>query len=1853
HHLIIDVVSWRIIVQDLQRLLTPKALTGQLLDRKTSSYRQWVDTVKNYGSNHQQEVVYWQNVMATQVSYPPVGKLSHQLVALSIKVTDVLLRQSNLGYHTQINDLLLSALAVALKATFAQADNLITLEGHGREAIDPSIDVSHTLGWFTTTYPVLLSATDSISDTIIQTKEMLNKTPEKGIGFGALLATELPPVSFNYLGQLSAGKDNNDNNGDWQIITQGCGVPISPDNGDALLLNINGAVQQGQLQFGVDSRLSSDLTARFATAFEAALKAVIEQGQQQAKMGSIKTPADFAVDISIEHLRQLQSQYPAPNAIEALYPANSLQQGFIYHYLSQPKDDAYRVQMLIDYNRALDVGLYQQAWSLASLRYPALRMAFDWQAQLLQVFSTQSSISDDNFSVVDISDLPADQRDGAIEQIQGQDRARDFELSQPGLIRFTLIKQHETLTTVLKTEHHGISDGWSWPVLMQCVHDFYDALSQGQLPTVEPETAYLAAQAFNLDDQDRINGYWTEEKSRFGEANDINRMFSRPIDLTTTKTVVNPAEQLLCLQGDTYQQLKALCKDQGVTLNVALQFAWHKLIKTYCADEQTIVGTTVSGRDLAVEGIESSVGLYINTLPLVVDWDEHKSSGKMLNVIALQMASLNSYSNVSLASLQSKGERLFHSLLVFENYPNPAAENGANHGIADDITLRYSVEKADYPLTLTAYEQGECLYMKINYGQDWLDDLQATRLLNQLQLILIGISENPEQPHDQVSMLGEDERRALLYDANQTAADYPQTTLHQLFELQVEKTPDNVALIFEQSQLTYRQLDEKANQLARAIRAAYLLYKGETLKPDALIALYLDRSIEMVVSILAVLKAGGAYVPILPDTPLMRVQYILGDTQTSLVLTQSKHVLTLQQCITAADHPPVLLTVDCPDLTKGIAKSAIEGISQPDDLAYVIYTSGTTGQPKGVMVPHRGVVNRIHWMQKQYPQGHNDNILQKTPYSFDVSVWELLWANWVGATIVMAPPEVHKDPQALDQLLRQSRTTTVHFVPSMLSGYCHYLAQQQQTLPPDISRVFCSGEALMIDDVNRFKQLSHNGAALINLYGPTEASIDVSYFDCTELENSTVPIGQPIDNTQLLVLNEKQQPVPLGTTGELYIGGVGLARGYLHQVELTSQQFIENPFMTQQDRDKGYNRLYKTGDVVRWLADEQGRPSELQYLGRNDNQVKIRGFRIELVEIQSVLADLPQVKQAVVIDVKNNNGHSLAAYVVMQQWQLLDTRAVEDALANRLPDYMVPTTFTQIDEVPLTLNGKLDRRALPQPQLIANDAYVAPRSAIEQQLCDIYKAVLSLKRVGIKDNFYRIGGDSIVSIRLVSKLREAGFELQVKAIFDEPTVAGLAQLLSREQTAEVPIDVEQQRHYWRAVLTEQGKMPTPQALNFDTIALSSDQTSQLLAQANLGYNTQTNDLLLSALAIALKQTFGTPVSHVMSEGQGSEPTDERFDTTRYPVKLTVEEQLAETIIHTKEMLRLIPDNGIDFEALFKPDEWCQPAVSFYYLESADSPRLEQNTDSSLLNINGAVEAGQLKFTVSSRLSVQQTQQFVMAYDRALMAVIKHTQLVAIEGGIKTLNDFNQLGEVTHFVTDAPVDAQAMFVFPPGYGGAESYLDNICTALPQSKLVLFNNLYDHDKLSNAISKQYYSFEKLAKQYIKLIKKEQPHGPYHLMGWSFGGVLAVEVARQLTLQGDEVERIIVIDSVFNVAQVSRELGINNKNIVESINYRYGLSVKPFKTNAQIILFQATKLVELDLEDLPDGVTVEEVLRLNTMTEYYLKTPDNLLGEFVKSDKTQILTMDSCHYSWTKNKADVDLIADSIIQRAASKQ
>jgi amino acid adenylation domain-containing protein len=850
----------------------------------------------------------------------------------------------------------------------------------------------------------------------------------------------------------------------------------------------------------------------------------------------------------------------------------------------------------------------------------------------------------------------------------------------------------------------------------------------------------------------------------------------------------------LALDSELAVRLRGQARRLGVSAASLCHLAWAMVLSKVSGRKDVVFGTVLFGRMQGGEGGDRVMGLFINTLPLRIDLGEQSVEAGVHKTHAL-LGDLMRHEHAPLALAQRCGgvpapAPLFSALFNYRHSSGAAQARSAEAMKAwEGIHWLRSQERTNYPLTLSVDDLGEGFMLTAQVQAATGPMRVCEYMRTALQVLVQALETAPATAVRTLDVLPASERRQVLYEWNDTGAEYPRDKcVHELFEEQVERVPETVAVVYEDTSVSYRELNERANQLAWRLRE---LGVG----PEARVGLLAERSLEMVVGLLAVLKAGAAYVPLDPDYPSERLSYMLESAQVKVLLTQEH----LREKLPLYSGP--VLELDGAEEQKRIREQSGENLNtavQPENLAYLIYTSGSTGTPKGVMNSHGGLLNRLLWMQKEYRLEPGDVVLQKTPFSFDVSVWEFLWPLLEGAKLVVARPGGHQDPGYLATLIEERQITTLHFVPSMLAVF---LDEERPKQCESIRRVVCSGEALPAELAQRCLA-SLPWAELHNLYGPTEAAIDVTYWKClAEDTRASVPIGKAIANIRLYVVDEAMNPVPVGVPGELCLGGVGLARGYWGRGDLTAERFVPDGLSGRMGE-----RLYRTGDLVLWLVD-----GNLEYLGRLDQQVKIRGFRIELGEIEAALERHPSVTQSVVLAREDKPGDKrLVAYVVADQEAEEDDSGNKKAglwiselrehLLGKLPEYMVPTAYVQLKRIPLTPNGKIDRKGLPEPgKDIREQEYVGPRNATEETLCRLWQEVSRRERVGIHDNFFNIGGHSLLAVQVISRIKQAfTVEMPLSVLFAAPTVARMAEHIAavnepdRSQSSPVLVNIQPQ-----------------------------------------------------------------------------------------------------------------------------------------------------------------------------------------------------------------------------------------------------------------------------------------------------------------------------------------------------------------------------------------------------------------------------------------------------------------------------
>jgi amino acid adenylation domain-containing protein len=964
-------------------------------------------------------------------------------------------------------------------------------------------------------------------------------------------------------------------------------------------------------------------------------------------------------------------------------------------------------------------------------------------------------------------DLAGHEDAGAeLRRLMDEESAAAFDLTTGPLIRGRLVRMGEGEHVLLVTMHHIVSDGWSIGVLVQELGALYAAFRSGAadpLPALQIQYADYAAwqrRWVSGDALRRQRDFWKDALAGVPAVLELPADRARPAQQTFAGGFT-----ALELDEELTAGLKALGEKHGATLFMTLMAGWATVLGRLAGQDDVVIGTPTANRGRAE--IEGLVGFFVNTLALRVDLSGAPTVAELLGRVkdrALAAQHNQDMPFEQVVELVQPTRSMAHAPLfqVMLSWQNAPREALSLPGLTVAPLDRSAVAAAKFDLSLDLAESAGRIVGGVTFATALFDAATVERYLGYLRAALVAMAADDRQAVHALPILPAAERAQVIESFNATAAAYPtDACIHEMFEAQVERTPEAPALTFDGETLSYTELNARANRLAHHLRT---LGVG----PDVRVAVCVERSVEMVVTLYGILKAGGAYLPLDPAYPEDRLRYMLADGAPAAVLTQASLAGLFDGC----DVPVI-------DLTSSAAWDAQPAtnparIGTPANLAYVIYTSGSTGMPKGVMNAHRGVINRLVWMQDAFGLTADDSVLQKTPFSFDVSVWEFFWPLMVGARLVIAKPEGHKDPSYLVETIRRENISTLHFVPSMLQLFLEHADVESCT---SLSRVMCSGEALPAAAARRFRERLPM-VALHNLYGPTEAAVDVTAWRCPADAPSVIPIGSPIANTRIYLLDNAGQPVPVGVSGELYIAGVQVARGYLNRPSLTAERFVVDPFSA----DAGA-RMYRTGDLARWLAD-----GTIEYLGRTDFQVKVRGFRIELGEIESRLLEHEEIREAVVLAREDAAGDKrLVGYYV--SGEPIEVEELRAHLSAHLPEYMVPAAFVHLNAMPLNANGKADRKALPAPEGTAFGArvYEAPVGDVETVVAAVWSDVLRIETIGRADHFFELGGHSLLAVKVVSRIRQAlGVDAELGDVFQRPVLADFARALATAPVSELP-----------------------------------------------------------------------------------------------------------------------------------------------------------------------------------------------------------------------------------------------------------------------------------------------------------------------------------------------------------------------------------------------------------------------------------------------------------------------------------
>jgi amino acid adenylation domain-containing protein/non-ribosomal peptide synthase protein (TIGR01720 family) len=1359
HHLAVDGVSWRILLEDLHTTYT-QACAGEALHlpAKTSSFKAWSEHLQQWRNRPEFaiETEYWQLLPRPTLGLPvdnPAGSnqvidTGHHTLTLDETVTRRLLEEAPAAYRTGINDLLLSALLLALHDWSGQYQYTIDLESHGRANLFDDIDLSRTVGWFTVLYSVVLELPEPHDLGVIlkSVKEQLRQVPHDGIGYGLLRqqGEDLAQgqILFNYLGQFHQTAQQEG----FSLAQEGSGRNQSLTGTRDHLIDINGLTVNGRLSLTFSysgKQYQSNTIQTLAQRYQHHLERLI--GHCESHYGY--TPSDFPLTT----LNQIQLDtlvQPYGNNIAAIYPLSPMQQGMLFHSLYAPDSGVYFEQFNIRLRDVHSATLHQ-AWQWLVDRHPVLRTAFFYEHDLpLQIVLKQAKLP---WIEEDWQHLSEEECQQQLETLLEQERHQGFEFNCAPLMRLHLIRETADSYRLLWHHHHILMDGWCLPIVFTELFTAYTTLRQGRSPALPPVNRYQNYIAWLVQqDQQAAQSYWQQKLAGFNAPTPI------PIVMHGQQTTALDKVQLT-LSVEQTQELEQFARCQRITLNTLVQSAWAILLGRYSGESDIVFGVTTSGRNVPISGIERMIGLFINTLPLRADLSQDLKT--LLHALQNQQQQDNLYAYTNLADIQNwsevpNGVALFDSIIVFENYPVDETLNDQQN-LPFQIDEFQGIEQTNYLLTLSV-SPGNTLGFTLNFDRNLIDPQASECLLEHYQNLLQGIIDNIETNINRLPLLTEVEIQQLI-QWNQTETDYPkEKTIVDLFDAQAAKNPSNIAVVFEEQRLTYAELNQQANRLAYYLRTLIEI-------DNDLIAICVERSLDMVIGLLGILKAGGAYMPMDPDYPPERLSYMLEDSGVSLLLTQS----WLKNRLPSPNVHTVYL--DEPEaFAKQLSNNPVCG---PRELAYVIYTSGSTGKPKGVMVTHRNLSNAYFAWHDVYQLESVSSHLQMANFAFDVFTADWVRALGSGGKLVLCPRNLLTEPDKLFALIEKEHIDCAEFVPAVMRGLLEYLQVSHRQL----NQMKCCIVGSDLWHYAEYRQLTRccgENTTVYNSYGVTECTVDSSYYESDPAHQITdvtlnVPIGHPFPNTQIYILDITHQPQPIGIPGELCIAGSGLAHGYLNRPKLTTEKFLEIDLFGKRQR------IYKTGDLARWLPD-----GNLEYLGRLDHQVKLRGFRIELGEIESALTQHETVKEAVVV-LREREGHqALAAYLTVHDIRhssfIIDLRAW---LRSTLPDYMVPTSFTVLDKLPLTPNGKIDRKALPDPDTAFNrDHYEPPRTATEQQLADIWSAVLKRPHIGIYDNFFDLGGDSILSIQIVARARQAKLSVSPRDVFQNQTIAELAQV---------------------------------------------------------------------------------------------------------------------------------------------------------------------------------------------------------------------------------------------------------------------------------------------------------------------------------------------------------------------------------------------------------------------------------------------------------------------------------------------
>ncbi|KZE03981.1 Long-chain-fatty-acid--CoA ligase [Bacillus mycoides] len=1360
HHLLVDNVSWGIILEDLNRFYDgfSKNIVVEF-PQKTLSYKNWsIETEKYFDSlERTSELEYWKKVQkeieSSQFPYYGEGDIANKGIQESEiqfgkELTSNLIGKAKQAYYSEVNELLFAALFRTIQQIGGNSTVSLNMESHGRPEIFEEVSVDRTVGWFTTIFPITLSEVGKdIRLDIRRTKKMLRSVPNYGVGFGIAKKLKLiekienqPFITLNYFGEQS----ENSSGDFFQPNDMSSGKQIDDENKFSTPITINCEVIEAQLKVIISYNtevVPVSLIEDLEFTFKKQLNDVVSHCV--LKEVSEYTASDFNemewTDSDFEYcINHLDKRF---EKLESIYPLTPMQQGMLFHKMENSDSSNYVLQSVFSLNKKLDNTSLEKSLLQLGNKHSILKTSVIYKEVSIprQVVPKQRKLE---LNFLDLTNEV--KKEGIFANLKIKDKSRGFDLEEDSLLRLTAVKMNEEHFKIIMSSHHIIMDGWSLPIVVHDLLEYYEAnttnLNLGDL-SKERQNFGDYVQLINKR-KDSID-YWRDLLNGLEEKTSIIEE-GKPEN--GTKEVKDC--QLLLDKNDT-KKLRKLSENYHVTINTIIETLWGILLQKYNHVTDSIFGKVVSGRDVDIPGIEQMVGLFINTIPVRVTSQPNQKLTELLQDVQKQALNSGEYDHMSLTKIQNEtklGSGVIQTILAFENY---FVEESSE---TDELEMEEASEQTNFDLALSVFIE-EQLSLNLMYQTNKYNYEEVSRVLVHFKNLLLNIIKNPDVLISELSVLDNDEKEIILTSFNNEISNEDQSkTIIQLFEENVREFPDHIAVEFEGQQLTYRELNSKSNYLAKQM-------KGKDIKPNDVVALISERTCEMIIAIYAILKAGAAYLPIDPKQPLDRIKYMLKDSKAKLIIAganSGKLVKELEgfQFINFEDN-------------LGELENNLSITASLSDLAYIIYTSGTTGNPKGVMIENRNVVNLTNWLISHLNLDEFSTMLQNFAFIFDGSVWEIFSSGLAGSRLLILSDEQKASPKETIECFNNAH---VIMVPSMYRELLEY-AKTNGILHKlhALNSISLGGEAMTLDLASEFFETSKefkNKPRIQNCYGPTEATVCSTFHEFKEdVSDSRVLVGKPILNSSAFIMNQNEL-IGIGMIGELFIGGYGIAPGYLNNDKLSKEKFVNHPY------EEG-KVLYQTGDLARW--DKNG---NIELFGRIGEQVKIRGFRIELGEIESYIRQFKDITDAVVILDENDRTEQIVAYFTSRKE--IDISRLKETLFKKLNDYMVPEHFIQIDEIPKTLNGKINKRNLPKPTSNRVHMKILPKSEIEKAIYDAFQEVLLYEELSTDDNFFDVGGDSIKAIRVVSNLNRVGYDINVRTILKYQNIQAICEFIQSQ-----------------------------------------------------------------------------------------------------------------------------------------------------------------------------------------------------------------------------------------------------------------------------------------------------------------------------------------------------------------------------------------------------------------------------------------------------------------------------------------